>query len=187
MLILNDAREFTGDTSVVALGTFDGLHSGHRALIERTRDLARGAGALSAVLTFDRHPLSVISPCLAPTPLLGAERKRREIENMGIDVLVEQRFDSTFSSMSPEEFVDFLTSSMRPLALVAGYNYTFGAGGAGDGSALIRLAGRRGVKAHIIPKVSLGGRPISSSLIRELIAAGDHETAREMGYYRDDE
>jgi len=180
MLILNDAREFVGKSSVVALGTFDGVHLGHRALIARAKELAREHHALLVALTSDRHPLTLLKPDAAPAPLLSPDEKRACMETLGVEALVEQPFTADFAALPPDVFAGFLRDSLRPRAVVVGYNYTFGRGGRGDADALVRFAAQMGFAVEIIPAFCVDGEPVSSSRIRAALERGDAPGAAQL-------
>jgi len=181
MIVLPDIRNFTGRSSVAALGTFDGLHMGHRALIYRAVALAEEKHATALVFTFSEHPLSVLDPSAAPAPLLSAEQRRKLFRKMGVKTLVEQLFNAEFASLSPKEFCLLVKYCLRPAAVIAGYNYSFGHGGTGDAALLSKLGHELGFEVEIIPQVSLNGVAISSTMIRNLLAAGrTGEAARMM-------
>ena len=105
MLLLHDIREFRQAGCVLALGTFDGVHRGHKTLLLRTVELAKKAGLPAAALTFDRHPLALLCPQKAPRLLTTPEQKRALIEHLGIDVLVEQPFTQQWATQTPERFL----------------------------------------------------------------------------------
>jgi riboflavin kinase/FMN adenylyltransferase len=180
MIALSDMRDFTGISSVAALGTFDGLHMGHRALISRTVELAEEKGAVSLVFTFSKHPLSVLNPSAAPAPLISAEQRREQFREMGIQALVEQSFTAEFASRSPREFAILIKRYLRPAAVVVGYNYSFGRGGTGDAVLLSVLGDELEFDVEIIPQVSLNGVAVSSTMIRHLLASGRVSEAERM-------
>jgi riboflavin kinase/FMN adenylyltransferase len=182
MIALRDMRDFAGKSCVAAFGTFDGLHMGHRAIIQKTVSLAGGKGADSLIFTFSKHPLSVLNPSAAPAPLISAECRRELLCKMGVHALVEQLFTAEFASLSPGEFAALIKRYLRPAAVVAGYNYTFGRGGVGDAALLCRLGEKLGFGVEIVPQVSLGGVAVSSTMIRQLLASGRiGEAERMMG------
>jgi riboflavin kinase/FMN adenylyltransferase len=182
MIALRDMRDFAGASSVAALGTFDGLHRGHRALILRAVELANAISAVPLVMTFDRHPLSVLNPSAAPMPLISAGRRRELLRDMGVSVLVEHPFSLEFASLSPREFALLVKTCLKPISIVIGYNYSFGSGGRGNAALLSELGIEFGFKVEIIPQVSLNGTAVSSTAIRGLIAAGRiGEAGRMMG------
>lgn len=164
----------------VALGTFDGLHAGHQALIRRMVAEARRRGLTAAVFTFDRHPLAALKPEAAPAPLLTPEERREKFERLGVEALIERPFTREFARLTPEEFAGLLAESLSPRVCVAGYNYTFGRMGSGNVSALTRLGAALGFEVIEVPAVMMDGEPVSSTRIRALMAAGETEKARRL-------
>ena len=177
MRIIRDTSEFTGARAVVALGMFDGVHAGHQALIRRAVALAGEMGAQTVVFTFDRHPLSVLCPDRAPAPLLPLEGNLDKFERLGADWALVQAFTPEYGATPPEDFLRDLVKSLRAAAVVAGENYTFGAGGRGDANMIREMAGELGYRAEIVPPVMDGDVMCSSTLIRQLIEAGEQEHA----------
>lgn len=180
MNIIRREDEFTGAASVAALGMFDGVHVGHQALIRRAVALARELGAQCVVCTFDRHPLSVLCPERAPAPLLPLEENLRKFEILGADCALVQAFTPEYGATSPEDFLRDLVRNMRVKAVVAGENYTFGAGGRGDAALIQKMATELGYRAEIIPPVMDGDVMCSSTYIRALIEAGEEDHARRL-------
>ena len=180
MKLYRDMDEFEMDNSVVAIGTFDGLHIGHAALIARVKALAQAEGAPALALTFDRHPLSELGALGAPSEILSREEKRARFEQMGVDGLIEQPFTPEFAGLSPEEFADRLAGALRPRVAVVGYNFRFGRGGAGDARALSAMGERLGFRVDVVAPVCSGGEPVSSTRIRALLAGGDRAAAERL-------
>ncbi len=176
--------EMTGDEPLaVALGVFDGVHAGHRALIERAVTAAEeiGGGVLPAALTFDPHPTAVFSPSRVP-PLLGTIRERADLlRDAGARHVAIARFDRAFAALTPKEFArDILATRLRARAVVVGDDFRFGCDRAGD-TAFLRAAGARyGFDVHVVPPVFVGGVPARSSAIRHLIAGGKVEEAARL-------
>ncbi len=171
---------FAGASAVAALGMFDGVHIGHQALIRRAVALARELDAQSVVCTFDRHPLSVLCPERAPAPLLSLEENLKKFERLGADWALVQRFTPEYGATPPEDFLHRLVRDLRVAAVVAGENYTFGAGGRGDAALIRRMAGELGYRAEIVPPVMDGKVICSSTHIRRLIEAGETERAQRL-------
>ncbi len=159
---------------VVGLGTFDGVHLGHQALLSDVADKARSRKGTSAALVFDKHPMEILDPASVP-PLLTTNPERAAlIEALGIDYLVVARFDREFAAMPPEAFASgILVGQMRAAQVVAGFNYTFGARGSGDAEFLTSLGKKLGFKTTILPPVYAADQPVSSSNIRKLLLAGE--------------
>ena len=157
----------------IALGNFDGVHVGHARLLERAVRHAKEAGCVSAAWTFDGNPFGV--------PYITSTKEKLELfEAAGIGCAIVCRFDAV-REKSPAEFADML-ASLGAVHCVCGFNYTFGAGGAGDADALRSLLGERGIGCEVADPVILPGDdlPVSSTRIREALAAGDVEAAARM-------
>ena len=160
--------------AVVTVGFFDGLHLGHRAVIARTVEAARERGVRSVAVTFDRHPREILTPGQEPRLLTTVERKARLLEETGIDLLVVLEFTRAFSQVSAEDFVhDVLVGGLHAVHAVMGANFTFGHRAAGTVDRLPELGAPYGLTAEGVPLVELDGRRVSSSSVREALAAGD--------------
>ncbi len=180
MRLIHHMNEFGTGGCTVALGTFDGVHIGHARLILDAVALGREFGVPAAALTFDRHPLSLIRPDAVPMTLSTPEEKRARLSALGLDVLIEHPFTHEFAALSPNEFFDLLNTSLKPRAVVAGFNYTFGRKGAGDAGLLSWLCKKEGIVCRIVEPVCVDNRPVSSSRIRALIKSGDIEQAQAL-------
>jgi len=150
----------------VAIGTFDGVHRGHQAVIE---------GA-DTVLTFDPHPLEVIHPAALPKLIMPFGVKRDVIEGLGVRELVIIPFDHDFATLSAEEFIErVLIERLGAERVSVGENFRFGAKAKGDPA---MLAARTEFETRVVPLVEVDGETVSSTRIRALVAAGDMEGAR---------
>jgi riboflavin kinase / FMN adenylyltransferase len=150
----------------VAIGTFDGVHRGHRAVIE---------GA-DTVLTFDPHPLAVLHPAAMPKLIMPFEVKRDVIDGLGVEELVVIPFDREFAQRSAEDFIEHvLLEKLDAKQVSVGENFRFGAKAKGD-PAMLRA--RPEFETRVIPLVEVDGETVSSTRIRGLLAAGDVEGAR---------
>src|SRR4051794_10884274 len=155
----------TGNPRRVAIGTFDGVHLGHRAVI---------AGA-DTVLTFEPHPLSVIRPDALPKLLNSYAVKRDLIAGLGVDELVVIPFDRDFQSKSAEEFVEqVLIEKLEAEQVSIGENFRFGKGAKGDAEL---LRGYDQFQTRVVPLVEVEGETVSSSQVRALVAAGEVDKA----------
>jgi len=160
--------------SAVTIGKFDGVHSGHRSVIARLRQEAAAAGLVSTVLTFDRHPLALLSPGSHPESLTSNDQKRAVLETTGIDALVMIEFTYDFSLKEPEDFVtDVLVAALHAKLVFVGPDFRFGHRGLGTVELLKRLGHLHGFEVRMIEAVRpLGDRVISSTWIRDLLAEG---------------
>lgn len=164
---------------VVALGTFDGLHRGHQDVIATARAKAQQAGAKLAVFTFSNHPFAWIRPSMVPPALVTPAQKHALLRDMGVDVLLDVPFDQHIADLEPHEFLQ----RMRQLdysCLVVGQNFTYGRRGRGTVQTLADSAQAMGFELIVRQLVSDGSTVISSTAIRQLIAAGDVMTAARM-------
>src|SRR5881396_1041737 len=150
----------------LAIGSFDGVHVGHRQVID---------GA-DTVLTFEPHPLRVLHPEAAPKLIMPFEIKRDVIEGLGVEELVVIPFDREFSTIPPEEFCSrVLVQTLGAERVSVGENFRFGAKAKGDPR---MLAARSEFETRVVPLVEVDGETVSSTRIRALVAAGDMEGAR---------
>ncbi|NLV58253.1 MAG: FAD synthetase family protein [Clostridiales bacterium] len=166
--------------SVIALGMFDGVHIGHQVLLRRAKALARQQGVPLVVSTFTNHPMALIQPERCPPMLTTPAERARRMRAQGMDVLQERPFDRSVMDTPPEEFVADLCRRYHPLFIVVGFNHTFGRKGEGTPLLLTALGEVFGYRAEVVPKITLGGREVSSTVIRELLARGDTDLARQM-------
>ncbi len=169
----------TSGPSVVTVGNFDGVHRGHQAILSMVSTHARELGGLSAVITFEPHPLACIAPERAPTPISTLEQKVRLIEEAGIDVLLIQRFTEEFSLMPAATFVEqYFVGGLCARALCVGHNFRFGHQHRGDINTLREA--RYNFEIVEVPPVIIGDRPVSSSRVREKIVEGHAREARRL-------
>lgn len=156
---------------VIALGTFDGLHAGHRAVIEKCIETAKQMGAKSAVYTFLENPRELFG--CAPLRLMTPEEKQAALTEMGVDEVFQVHFTRELAALSPGEFIKLISDNYAPCALVAGEDYSFGKNAAGTSETLKRLCAEMGIGTYIVPLVKCGGEKISSTRIRNALIAGD--------------
>ena len=168
------------EASVLALGMFDGVHRGHQALLHQARWLADTLRVPMVVMTFDRHPLSLIAPALAPPMLTTAQERMRLLEAQGADVVCVSPFTEDMRDMAPEAFVKLLMDRWRPKAVVIGYNYHFGRHGAGTPETMREFGKAFGFDTVVLPEVRLQGGTVSSTRIRQLMEAGDTAQAETL-------
>ncbi len=160
--------------TVVTVGFFDGVHRGHRAVLERAVEAARERGVPSVAVTFDRHPREVLDPGTAPRLLTTVERKAGLIAELGVDVLAVLEFTPEFSRWSSEEFlVRILRDGLAAHHVVIGENFTFGHRAAGTLATLLERGEDLGFTAEGVGLVHIDGRRVSSSSVRDALAEGD--------------
>ncbi len=168
----------------LAIGMFDGVHLGHRAVIEAAVHSARAAGAIAGVLTFWPHPSTLFRP-QHPTKLIqDAATKARTLLELGVDLVITQSFTQELASVSAEDFLPWLKRGLPRLAAAyVGENFRFGHARRGDVALLVDLGRKLGVRVFSAPRVNLDGEPISSTRIRAQLEAGDIESANSLlGY-----
>ncbi|HEY4322290.1 MAG TPA: bifunctional riboflavin kinase/FAD synthetase [Gemmatimonadales bacterium] len=167
--------------TVVTVGTFDGVHLGHRAVLEEIVNRARHSGRSSMLVTFEPHPLEVVRPAAAPLRLTTAVERRDAVAPSGIDRMTVLHFDGQMATMAPAAFVDdVLRRQCDMQELVIGHDHGFGRGRSGDVETLRELGATRGFPVDVIAPVEVKGVPVSSTLIRAAVAAGDFVTAAEQ-------
>ena len=164
---------------VIAPGNHDGVHLGHQALVRRAVAHGRANGLRAMALTFDPHPMTVLAPSRAPTPLTTIERRRELLELAGADGVIVEAFSSALANMAPEEF---LRGLMRrgARALVVGPDFRFGKDRAGDVALLERFGHEQGLTVMVEEPVLVDGERVSSSAVREAVAAGNVLRARTL-------
>ena len=168
--------------SAVTIGKFDGVHQGHRAVIGRLRDIAEAEGLKAAVVTFDRNPLALLAPDKCPDALVSVRQKLELLATTGIDATLMLPFDRALASVPATEFVErVLVDTLAAKAVLVGRDFRYGARGAGDVDLLIDLGATFGFTVEVIDDVTPeGGRRVSSTWVRELLADGDVRHATEL-------
>ena len=157
--------------TVLALGMFDGMHIGHKKLVDTAVLLAKHHGLTPAVFTFSNHPQEVFGGRVAR--LMTNADRAGIMHKLGIERIEEIPFTREIADLSPQRFVDLLVEKTDPGIIVAGFNYTFGKGKKGSPELLQKLAVERNIGAAVIPPVLVGKQPVSSTRIREMIERGD--------------
>jgi riboflavin kinase/FMN adenylyltransferase len=182
MVVFSSIEEARGALAgcAVAIGNFDGVHLGHKRLLDEARRLAREEGAKAVLLTFEPHPAKVLSPSFAPFLLTTLERKLALLEEQGLDAVVLQPFDRAYAATSAETFVERdLIGALGARHVVVGYDFTFGKGRAGNPEALAKLSEGKAL-VHTVQAVSVGGLVVSSTKIRELLLEGRVSQAAQL-------
>ncbi|MFA5028124.1 MAG: riboflavin biosynthesis protein RibF [Candidatus Methylomirabilota bacterium] len=178
MRILSVSRpeEFVWDLRrpVLALGTMDGVHLGHQAVLARTRELAAELDGTPAVLTFARHPLEVVCASEAPAAITPLSLKLQLLARFGMAAAVAIDFSPVMAALEAEAFVsDLLLERLGVAGLAVGRDFGFGRGRRGTVALLASLAGSAGARLAVVPPVKLGEQTVSSRHIRALLQAGE--------------
>jgi len=163
--------------AVVTLGTFDGVHRGHQAVLAEVTRRARAEQLASILVTFEPHPLAVVNPAAAPKLLTLADEKRVLVTAAGVEQFVLMPFTPALAQLEPAAFVRRLCDEYEMRELVMGYDHGFGRGRTGDVDVVQRLARDQNFRVAVVDAVRDNGQPISSTLIRTALAHGDLESA----------
>lgn len=177
VLGLGEIERLPGET-VVTVGVFDGVHRGHREIVRTAREAARRRGCTAVVVTFDPHPAEVVAPDRR-LPLLTTVNQRTELLGaLGVDIVVIAHDLRSLFALPAEAFVDqVLVAKLRAQEVVEGPDWTFGRGRQGTMALLRRLGAERGVAVTEVPWLVAGGRRVSSTAIREMLAKGEVRSA----------
>ncbi|HME43621.1 MAG TPA: bifunctional riboflavin kinase/FAD synthetase [Syntrophorhabdales bacterium] len=163
---------------VLTIGNYDGVHVGHRTIIEITKGKAREMGGTSMLMTFHPHPLHVLRPDKELPSITPLEEKKRLIEEAGVEVLLIVPFTEEFSHFTPEDYVkDILVRRLDIKGLVVGYDFRFGRGGRGDIEGMKKYAEAYGFFVEVVSAVTIGGEKVGSNKIRRLLQSGDIDRA----------
>ena len=177
MRLYTNETQWPGSGTVLALGTFDGVHIGHRILIKEALSIAGEEGLTCVVYTYSTHPASAFSPERIPPMLETPEEKVRSLVKTGAHAAVLRPFTRSYAALSPEGFLRMLKNTLRPRYIVVGYNYSFGSRGCGKTQDLIRMGGEYGFKTRVVEEVTLDGKTVSSTRIRADVTTGDMRDA----------
>jgi len=173
-ILRGSARRNDRAPVALAIGNFDGVHRGHQALLAQLVDAARRHGLTPAVLTFEPHPREFFTPASAPARVANLRDKIAALAAAGIERVFIQHFNQRFAAQSPEQFVDdVLVAGLNARCLLVGDDFRFGARRAGDVELLRRLGASRGYLVEQLQTVEEAGVRVSSSEVREALAAGD--------------
>ena len=175
MLSWSSTSEVPADfaETAVTIGKFDGIHLGHQALLTRVVDLAEENLFAAVALTFDRHPDALLNPADCKLPLIGPAQKTILLAETGIDATLTLAFDEALAAMSPIEFVQqIMIDSLKAKIVVVGEDFRFGHKGLGTVETLRELGSKLGFRVFVIPPVTIGGEPVSTTRIRDLLDEG---------------
>jgi riboflavin kinase/FMN adenylyltransferase len=174
--IVTSPRRFVAP--VLTLGNFDGVHRGHQAILTRVADAAHAHGGDAVALTFNPHPVAILRPDRAPALITSLRDRIGFIAATGIDVLVVQHFTAAFAALTAEEFVErFVVRRLGATRVVVGHSVSFGHARRGDAALLTQLGERFGFAVEVVGPIRVDGHDVSSSAVRQAIAAGDMRLA----------
>ena len=183
MKIIHSAKDLKAGTQKVclAIGFFDGVHLGHQQIVRQTIADARQHEGIALVITFDRHPNSVVVPARVPPLIYSLSQKLRAIESLGTHTLLLIHFDKAFSEQPGEAFIRGLVTELGGIqSLCVGSNFLFGHKRGGNVALLKKLGEELNFAVHGMAAVSLDGDAVSSTRIRDAISAGDLDAASQM-------
>jgi riboflavin kinase/FMN adenylyltransferase len=163
---------------LMTIGNFDGVHLGHQAIFRTLSQRARAIGGTAVVLTFDPHPLKILAPERCPLLITPTPKKLSIIQGCKLDVVVCLPFTQELADLTPVAFVEqVLVGTIGIQEIYVGYNFAFGKGRQGSIALLQELGNRHGFRVHIIEPISIEGRVVSSSIIRQWIQQGNVDEA----------
>ena len=183
MLLFNDLNEVpeSFSDSAVTIGKFDGVHLGHQKLLQELIEAAGDSELTPAVVTFDRHPDSLLNPERAKLPIIGLDQKHHLLESSGVAATLSLPFTQELSNLTPREFVQqILVQKLHAKLVLVGEGFRFGARGAGDIATLKELGLEFGFIAKTVGHLTKDGQKVSSTRIRELLDSGDVSGAAKL-------
>jgi riboflavin kinase/FMN adenylyltransferase len=167
--------------SSVTIGKFDGIHLGHQQLIAETIESAEEHSLIPVVVTFDRHPHSILSPGTEPQALIGPMQKAELLEEAGIELVLNLPFDEYLSKLTPEQFVKtVLVDALKARIVTIGEGFRFGVDQQGDVETLRNLGVQLGFMVKVIPNYLVDGEVVSTSKIRSLLLEGNVVAAAKL-------
>ena len=181
MEYINSDNIIQKNPTAITLGNFDGIHLGHRALIDITKRKAACLNIKSVVFSFFPHPMFMFGNRETAAVIVSSSEKRLILEKMGVDIYIEYPFTKEFASMDPEKFAsEIIFERMNCKVLVVGYDYHFGKGAKGNYDLLKEIGQKYGAEVIKVPSVNLYGERVSSTKIRQTILSKDMELANEL-------
>ena len=162
----------------VTIGTYDGIHLGHQALLARVRDRATRLGTAAVLLTFEPTPREYLAPGDPPARLTSLRERWRILEPLGLDYLWLLRFGEALRNLCAEDFAQLLARELAPGVVVVGHDFRFARRGEATAPILVEAGRRLGFEVDVLPAITFDGERISSSGVRAALAGGDFERAR---------
>ena len=166
--------------AAIAVGSFDGVHLGHQAMLAKVIECARARGLASAALTFEPLPREFFTPREAPARISSLQEKLAALAETGLDHAIVERFDARFAAISAGEFEERLAACYRARFVMVGPDFRYGAKRQGDSASLVAAGRRHGYEVQVLPVVDLGGKRVSSTRVREALARADFATAAQL-------
>jgi riboflavin kinase/FMN adenylyltransferase len=166
--------------TAVAIGSFDGVHRGHAAILAAVRAEAAARGLASGAVTFDPLPREFFRPAQAPARLSSIGERLMDFAALGLDLAFVERFDARFAALTADEFESRIRTRYRARWVMVGEDFRYGAGRQGDVARLAHAGQRLGYEVHAHPAVVVDGERVSSTAVREALAAGDLERAARL-------
>jgi riboflavin kinase / FMN adenylyltransferase len=163
---------------VVTIGTYDGIHLGHQALLDRLKEHAASLSTPTVLLTFEPMPREYLSADAPPARLTSLRERFRVLEGMSLDSLLVLRFDESLRNLSGEAFAGLLARDLAARAVVVGHDFRFGCNGEATAPMLAEAGRRLGFAVDVVPPVMLNGERVSSSGVRDALGRGDFEAAK---------
>ncbi|MEE2901097.1 MAG: bifunctional riboflavin kinase/FAD synthetase [Myxococcota bacterium] len=169
------------ESSVVTLGTFDGVHRGHQELVARAKAKANELGVPSVVYTFDPHPAVILAPARAPKLLLTIEQRVALLHQLGVDVVVVEPFNADFAALEAGDWVrTYLVDKLHPQHVVVGFNFSYGRGRGGNPEILLEEGKALGFGVDTVSPFEFEGEVVSSTRVRKLITSGELDMAARL-------
>ena len=169
------------DGTSITIGKFDGIHLGHQQLIAETIESAEEHSLVPTVITFDRHPFSLLDPAAEPAPIIGQHQKHFLLQEAGIELVLNMPFDDQLASLSAKDFISrILVDSLHAKIVVVGEGFRFGANQQGDVDLLRELGQELGFVVRVIPHFEVDGEVVSTSRIRNLLLEGNVSLAAKL-------
>ena len=179
MKLLTSEKEWTEGNTVVAFGTFDGVHAGHQELIRLTIEQAEARGVKSVVYTYSNHPIQAFCPEKTPLQLQTRHEKVKSLAETGVYAAILRPFDVPYARQAPEQFIRAVCAALHPCAVVIGFNYSFGAKGLGKPKDMRQFGEILGFETYVVDELRLCGDVVSSTRIRHVLTEeGNVELAR---------
>lgn len=174
MQVINSFQELKAEHKgcVLALGTFDGVHLGHREIISAARKYAQKEKLKTIIFSFSNHPFVHLKPEQAPSMLLTNIDKESVIAALGVDILINVAFDKELANLEASDFIKLLYDYLAPKKIVVGENFTYGKFGAGNTRSLEQECCKRDISIHVQPLIRIGDLLVSSTNIRQAITLG---------------